>query len=200
MSAVSEFFERLLLVHLFFWDSKFRRFDALVLFASVNTALGVTDYLVSEKFDGVSLSIILQFLVYMGAFLFCFLWRPFRGRLTEIAGNMVCLSLCISVLAALMAIALVFMTSVPPLDETVGVIVNRGIGAIRYYFNFDSRYILTAILFLLAYACVFLNTIHIYGRRTVSIASRNIIPLVFSGIISLAACGLVLWPILVGLG
>lgn len=199
MNVVADFFKRLLGVHLFFWETNFVRFDALVLFGGICTALGMTEYLTQNKIDGVSLSMILQFLAYIFAFLFCYIWKPFRNELADIAGNMVCVSLCISVLAGLLAFALKFAIIVPPLDQTVGLLIVRSINYIRNSFSWNSHLILSGILFLLAYFCIFLNTVHIFGRSALSIFVHNFIPVAVSAVISLVACSLVLWPILIAL-
>src|SRR5665213_1371569 len=99
MKPVGEFFQRLLGVHLLFWMLSFSYFDALPLFAAILTIVGMNDVLENHSINGVGQATVLQFVVYVLAFIFCYVWRGFRLDMMRIANNMICLSLAISSLA-----------------------------------------------------------------------------------------------------
>jgi hypothetical protein len=194
MSAIGQFFKRLLSVHLLFWALAFRSFDVLPLFGAIIVAIGWADIQASVK----ALYIILQFILYVGAFVFCYIWSGFRNNLIGIANNMICLSLCIAVLGAIFAFLIRFMISVSPLAETIGAVIFWLIDALRYLFPWDSRYSLAFLLFLISYSLILRNTIYIFGAHQLRsvVMSSEIVPLVISMLMSLIACFLVLWPLL----
>lgn len=197
MSKIAEFFKRLLEIHMLFWMLSFRRFDVLPLFVAIIIAVGATDYLTNQKIAGATLSIALQFILYFLAFLFCYVWQEFRKRLIENANKMVCLSLCISVLAGLFAFLIKFVIIAPPLADNIGAFIARLINELKFLFAWDSRYSLATILFVLAYLVILLNTFYVVGRKKIrrELASAKIVPLLVSIAMSLIGTFLVLWPI-----
>ena len=95
MTPIADFFQRLTSVHLLFWTLTFQKFDAIALFVSILTVIGVNDFIEIKTVSGASLSAVLQFILYVLAFAFCYSWRPFRSTMSGIATNLVCLALAI---------------------------------------------------------------------------------------------------------
>jgi hypothetical protein len=197
MQVVGEFFKRLLSVHLFFWALSFGFFDALPLFVSILAALGLNDFLQTSSIHGVSRAAALQFVLYLFAFLFCYLWFEFRKDIVRIANNMICLSLTISFLACLFVILMQIFLTVSPLSETLGVAIIRFTNDLRASLPWDSKYSFAAFFFSFSYLIIMINTVFVVGLGQAwdGIKSAKAVALAFSFVLSLVASVIVMWPV-----
>jgi hypothetical protein len=197
MNPVVDFFTRLLGVHLLFWLLSFKRFDALALLATIGVVLGADDFLSNKSVAGASISIALQFVLYVSSFVLCAFWPPFRQNFVDVASNMICLALSIAVCAGLLAFVLKFMILVPPLDDTLGRFIVQLIRDFRHLSSWDSGFLLSALLFAVAYALIVANTLAAVGgqRLLQAFSSAEIVPLIVSFGMSFLATLVVVWPI-----
>jgi hypothetical protein len=197
MQAIGELFKRLLNVHLLFWTLSFGFFDALPLFVTILTAIGLNDVLQTSSVNGVSRAVVLQFVLYILAFVFCYLWPDFRRDIVRIANNMICLSLTVSFLACLFVIVMQIFLTVSPLAETLGREIRHFANDLRTTLPWDSRYSFAGIFFVVSYIVIFINTLLVVGKQEFwdAIKSPKLGALAFSFVLSLLASFIVMWPV-----
>lgn len=197
MNAITDFFKRLQGIHLLFWELSFGFFDAIPLFTTILAIVGANDILQTKSINGVSRAVLLQFILYILSYVFCYAWRAFRNDLVRNANNMICLSLTISFLSCLLVIVMQLFLSVSPLKETIGLMILRFSDDLRDLVSWDSKYSFAIIFFAISYLLIFINTLYVRGGGDIwnSTKSENIVPLVVSFAISLIASLIVMWPV-----
>jgi hypothetical protein len=198
MNPLVDFFGKLTGVHLLFWKLTFKYYDAIPIFLAILAIVGLNDLATTQSLKETGNYIVLQFIIFVLCFSFCYVWPDFRQNRQDISINMICLCLSVAFLAAVFALVIKLILAIQSLQSTVGDGIRRFISDLQI-FPVDVEISLIIVLFLIAYAFMLVNTYYVEGAKSISeaVASRLLVPLMVTLVIALIATIIVVNPIVV---
>ncbi|HET9617737.1 MAG TPA: hypothetical protein VFP74_11260 [Pseudolabrys sp.] len=125
MNPVAAFFAKLVGAHLLFWRLSFKFFDAVPLFVAVLAMLGLTELSRTQEIKGAGQYMLVQFIISVFCYAFCYVWPKFRQQYQAVSMNMICLCLSVAFLAGLFALCSHFILSVDALRDTFGIALGK---------------------------------------------------------------------------